>query len=168
MMNQLRALLTETAPNIAVEPTPNSLRSCVAPALGRGSPRAFGFQTHSWHKPQPGVRARFLQGVYNPNSRKATSVGRRDVVAEESTVQLELTLTLPASLAREAEDQGLLTSPMVETLLRAEVQRRRVAQLFEAADRLAALPLAPLSEDEVEAEIHAVRAERRATRARGR
>ena len=131
------------------------------------TPNAFGFQTHSWHKPQPGVRARFLQGVYNPNSRKATSVGRRDVVAEESTVQLELTLTLPASLAREAEDQGLLTSPMLEALLRAEVQRRRVAQLFDAADRLAALPLAPLSEAEVEAEIHAVRAERRATRARG-
>ena len=89
-------------------------------------------------------------------------------MAEERTVQLELTLTLPASLAREAEDQGLLTSPMLEALLRAEVQRRRVAQVFEAADRLAALPLAPLSEDEVEAEIHAVRAERRATRARGR
>ena len=29
-------------PNKAVEPTPNSLRSCVAPAIGRGSPPAFG------------------------------------------------------------------------------------------------------------------------------
>jgi len=29
--------------NIAVEPTPNSVRSYVAPAIGRGSPRAFGF-----------------------------------------------------------------------------------------------------------------------------
>jgi hypothetical protein len=28
------------APNIAVEPRPNSFRSCVAPAIGRGSPRA--------------------------------------------------------------------------------------------------------------------------------
>jgi hypothetical protein len=90
------------------------------------------------------------------------------VVAEESTVQLELTLTLPASLAREAEAQGLLTPPMLEALLRAEVQRRRVAHLFEAADRLAALPLAPLTETEVEAEIRAARVERRATRARGR
>ena len=58
-------------------------------------------------------------------------------MAEESTVQLELTLTLPASLAREAEAQGLLTPPMLEALLRAEVQRRRVVHLFEAADRLA-------------------------------
>lgn len=38
-------------------------------------------------------------------------------MAEESTVQLELTVTLPASLAREAEAQGLLTSDMLEVLL---------------------------------------------------
>jgi hypothetical protein len=90
------------------------------------------------------------------------------VVAEDRTIQLELTLTLPASLAREAEAQGLLTSPTLEALLRAEVQRRRVARLFEAADQLAALPLAPLTDAEVEAEIHAARAARRATRARSR
>jgi hypothetical protein len=28
--------------NHALEPTANSLRSCVAPAIGGGSPRAFG------------------------------------------------------------------------------------------------------------------------------
>jgi hypothetical protein len=89
-------------------------------------------------------------------------------MAEDSIIQLELTLTLPASLAREAEAQGLLTSPMLEALLRAEVQRRRVTHLFKAADQLAALPLAPLTEAEVEAEIHAARAERRAPRTRGR
>jgi hypothetical protein len=88
-------------------------------------------------------------------------------MAEESTVQLELTLTLPASLAQEAETQGLLTSPMLEALLRAEVRRRRVEHLFEAADQLAALPLAPLTEAEVTAEIQAARAERRLPRARG-
>jgi hypothetical protein len=88
-------------------------------------------------------------------------------MAEESIVQLELTLTLPASLAREAEAQGLLTSSMLEALLRSEVQRRRVERLFEAADQLAALPLVPLTEAEVEAEIQAARADRRAPRARG-
>ena len=31
---------THPQPNHAVEPTPNSLRSCVAPAIGRGSPPA--------------------------------------------------------------------------------------------------------------------------------
>jgi len=30
-------------PNHAVEPTPNGFRSYVAPAIGRGSPPAFGF-----------------------------------------------------------------------------------------------------------------------------
>ena len=85
---------------------------------------------------------------------------------EESTVQLELTITLPDSLAREAEASGLLTPQGLEALLRAEVQRRRVTQLFDAADRLAALP--PLTETEVEAEIQATRAERRAARASGR
>ena len=35
---------TLAAPNQALEPTPNSLRSCVASAIGRGSPRAFGFK----------------------------------------------------------------------------------------------------------------------------
>jgi hypothetical protein len=88
------------------------------------------------------------------------------MTTQESTVQLEVTLTLPDSLAREAEASGLLTPQGLEALLRAEVQRRRVAQLFEAADRLAALP--PLTEAEVEAEIQAARAERRATRASGR
>lgn len=87
-------------------------------------------------------------------------------MTEENTVQLEMTLTLPDSLVREAEANGLLTPQGLEALLRAEVQRRRVAQLFEATDRLAALP--PLTEAEVETEIQAARAERRATRASGR
>jgi hypothetical protein len=33
---------TLAAPNQALEPTPYSLRSCVAPASRRGSPRALG------------------------------------------------------------------------------------------------------------------------------
>lgn len=86
-------------------------------------------------------------------------------MAKEATVQLDLTLTLPPSLAREAEARGLLTSPILEALLRAEVQRRRVDLLFDAAERLATLPLAPLTEAEVEAEIHAARAARRTSRA---
>ena len=89
-------------------------------------------------------------------------------MTRENTVQLELTVTLPDSLAREAEAHGLLTPSGLEALLRAEVRRRRVAHLFEAADRIAALPLAPLTEAEVEAEIQAARAERRAARASGR
>jgi hypothetical protein len=76
---------------------------------------------------------------------------------EEKTVQLELLLDLPDSLAREAEANGLLTPGVIERLLREELRRQRVEQLFDAADRLAALPLPPLTEAEVEAEILAAR-----------
>ena len=88
-------------------------------------------------------------------------------MTQESRVQLELTLVLPDSLAREAEAGGLLTPDGLEALLRAELQRRRVTQLFDAAYRLAALPSPPLAEAEVEAEIEAVRAERRSHHAGG-
>jgi len=74
---------------------------------------------------------------------------------EENSVELEIKLTLPDSLVREAQASGLLTSQALENLLREEMRRRRVGQLFEVADRLAALP--PLTETEVEAEIQAAR-----------
>ena len=74
----------------------------------------------------------------------------------------EIKLTLPDSLAREAQASGLLDSGTLERLLRDEIRRRRVNQLFDAADRLAALNVSPLIEAEVEAEIQAARAARRA------
>jgi ABC-type uncharacterized transport system substrate-binding protein len=43
--------------NLALEPTPNSLRSCVASAIGRGSLRAFGF-----HWPRGGRKESTMQG----------------------------------------------------------------------------------------------------------
>ena len=79
---------------------------------------------------------------------------------EEKTVLLELTLALPDSLAREAGASGLLAPQAIEGLLRAELRRRRVDHLFDAADRLAALEMSPLTEAEVEAEIQTVRAAR--------
>lgn len=73
-----------------------------------------------------------------------------------------LELKLPDSLAREAKAAGLLTPQAIERLLREEMRRRRVNPLFEAADRLAALDLPPLTEAKVETEIQAVRETRRA------
>jgi hypothetical protein len=75
--------------------------------------------------------------------------------------QVELKLNLPDTLANEAKAAGLLNPESIERLLRAEVRRRRVDQLFEAADKLAALEQPTLTEDEVQAEIQAARAERR-------
>lgn len=83
--------------------------------------------------------------------------------------QVEFKLLLPDSLAREAEANGLLTPESIEALLRSELQRRQnINSLFDAADRLAALDLPPLTDAEVEAEIQAVRNARRAPDASGR
>ena len=79
---------------------------------------------------------------------------------------LELTVTLPERLAREAEAAGLLQPEALERLLRDAIRRRQQEQLFAAADRLAGLDVPALTEAEVNAEIQAARLERRAGRAR--
>ena len=79
---------------------------------------------------------------------------------------VELTLALPEQLAREAEANGLLKPEALERMLRDEM-RRRVGELFDAADRLAAQPEPPLTDAEILAEIQAARAERRARHAFG-
>ncbi|MCC6188973.1 MAG: hypothetical protein IT318_08055 [Anaerolineales bacterium] len=79
--------------------------------------------------------------------------------------EVELKLTLPDRLAREAEAAGLLSPEVIERLLREEVRRLHVDQLFSAADRLAGLDLPTLTDAELEAEIEAARAERRASNA---
>lgn len=83
--------------------------------------------------------------------------------------QVELKLLLPDSLAREAEANGLLTPESIEALLRSELQRRKsVTRLFDAADRLAAIDLPPLTDAELQAETQAVRDARRFPDASGR
>jgi hypothetical protein len=81
--------------------------------------------------------------------------------------ELEIKLDLPEALAREAEASGLLTPESIESLLRAEIDRRRINKLFDAADRLAALDMPRLSQSEVEAEIRAVREQRHKSDAGG-
>ena len=80
---------------------------------------------------------------------------------------VELTFPLPDKVAQEAEASGLLKPEAVERMLRDELRRRRVDDLFDAADRLAALPEPPLTDAEVLAEIQAARAEGRARHASG-
>jgi len=77
-------------------------------------------------------------------------------------------LTLPDKLAREAQAVGLLQPQAIERLLRVEIRRRRVNQLFDAADRLAALDLPPLTLAEIETEIKAMRARKQSAHARRR
>lgn len=79
---------------------------------------------------------------------------------------LEVKLELPESLAKEARQAGLLAPREIEKLLREEIRRRAVGELFEAMDRMAAVEGPPMTEDEIQAEIDAVRAARRAARSR--
>ena len=87
---------------------------------------------------------------------------------KEATVELEIKLRLPDDVAREAATYGLLEAESLESLLREELRRRRVDHLFATADRLAALPLPPMTEAEVNSEIQAARAQRRRQHARRR
>ena len=86
---------------------------------------------------------------------------------KSSSTQIEIKLSLPNSVAREAEASGLLKPESLEALLREELRRRRIEGLFEAADRLATVSLPPLTETEVEAEIHAARSRQRVSHAGG-
>jgi len=72
-----------------------------------------------------------------------------------------VTIELPEPLASEAEASGVLRSDVIERLIRDEIRRCRVDRLFGAADRLGALPGPSLTESEIQAEIEAVRNERR-------
>jgi len=72
----------------------------------------------------------------------------------------DLKLDVNEALAREVKSMGLLESSAVERMLREELKRRRVTQLFEAADKLSKQADALLTQTEVEAEIQSARRER--------
>ena len=73
----------------------------------------------------------------------------------------ELKVTLPDRLAREAREAGLLTPKAIRALLRDAMRRRAAAREFLAvAGRVAQAGVPPMGEDEIQAEIDAVRAVR--------
>jgi hypothetical protein len=76
-------------------------------------------------------------------------------------VLLSLQVKLSKNLAREARAKGLLEPLALEKMLVAELRRSRGDQLFEAANRLAALDLPPMAPDELEKEIKSVQSRRR-------
>lgn len=77
-----------------------------------------------------------------------------------------LTIELPDRLAQEAQEAGLLAPDAIEALLREGLRRQAVNELFEAADRLAAANFPPMTMEEVQEEVNAVRT-RKAPRAPG-
>ena len=76
----------------------------------------------------------------------------------------ELKLKLPDGLVEEASKAGLLKPKAIEKLLREEIRRRTVNELFGAMDRIATIEGPPMTEEEIQAEIDAVRTARRAGR----
>jgi len=70
-----------------------------------------------------------------------------------------VTVRLPDDLAKQAKAAGLLRDEAIETLLREAMRRRQVDELFTTMGKLASLK-PQLTEDEIDAEIAAARAER--------
>ena len=79
---------------------------------------------------------------------------------------LEIKLSLPDSLAKEAQAAGLLTPEAIEKLVREAIRRRALVELKEAMERMAAVEGPVMTPEEIEEEIKAARAERRAREAR--
>ena len=79
-----------------------------------------------------------------------------------ATIQIEL----PDATAQAARDAGLLTPPALERLLNDALRRKGVNELFEKMDELADANFPPMTMEEIQAEVNAVRAEKR-TRAAG-
>ncbi len=73
----------------------------------------------------------------------------------------EIKLSLPDKLATEAQQAGLLTSQAIEQLLREAVRRKAVDELFQKMDELADANFPPMTMEEIQAEVDAVRAQRR-------
>ena len=79
-----------------------------------------------------------------------------------------VTLQLPDDLVKRAQAAGLFAPERAEDLFRRELERQgKIASLFDLADRLTQLNQTnPITPEEIEAEIQAARAERRANDAR--
>jgi len=75
-----------------------------------------------------------------------------------TTVQI----TLPDSVAREAQEAGLLNPDAIEQLLRDAMRHKAVDELFSAMDRMADANFPPMTMEEIQTQVDAVRAERRA------
>jgi post-segregation antitoxin (ccd killing protein) len=73
----------------------------------------------------------------------------------------ELTVQLPDDLARRARTAGLLTDTAIQQLLEEAVRREAGRRLQKVTEQLHAAGLPPMSEEDIVAEVRAVRAERR-------
>lgn len=80
---------------------------------------------------------------------------------DESMTRLDIKLELPDNLAKQAKEAGLLEPKALQILLREEVRRRRIARITAGRSNVAIAGIAPISMEEIQAEIEADRVERR-------
>jgi len=73
-------------------------------------------------------------------------------------------IELPEELARKAREMGLLTPAGIERALKDALKREAGRKLLEIGKAMQASGLPAMSEEEIQAEIDAVRAARRAKR----
>jgi non-ribosomal peptide synthetase component E (peptide arylation enzyme) len=74
----------------------------------------------------------------------------------------ELLVKLPDELAQRARNAGLLTDAAIQRLLEEAMRREAGRKLLVVAERVHAAGIEPASDEQVVAEVKAVRAERRA------
>lgn len=79
----------------------------------------------------------------------------------------ELVVTLPDELAQRAKYAGLLSDSAIQQLLEEAMRRDAGRELLAVADRVRAAGIAPMSMQEINAEVKAVRATRRAAKSQG-
>lgn len=75
---------------------------------------------------------------------------------------VELKLNLPDELVERARSAGLLSESSIQTLLEEAVRRAAGQRLLDIAQRLQAANIPTMTDEEVMAEVKAVRADRRA------
>lgn len=77
-------------------------------------------------------------------------------------------INLPDSLAKEAQAAGLLAPEAITRLIEEAVKREAGKRLLDAMQRLRAANVPPLTEEEIAAEVKAMRAARKAAGEAGR
>jgi hypothetical protein len=84
-------------------------------------------------------------------------------------MSVTIELDLPDALVAEARAKGLFQSGQMSDLVAEELRRRKAGdELGKILEKIRAQPGEPMSAEEIQAEIDAVRAERRARRETGR
>ena len=71
-------------------------------------------------------------------------------------------IELPKDLEKQAREAGLLTSEAFAAMLRENLRRHHLRELLRDAREMAAGDIPPMTTEEVQEEVNAVRAERRA------